>query len=249
MSFWLDAVLTRQYLVNRLPTSTLPENITPFEVITNGKKPDLSHLRVWGCECFVAIPSELRGKAGPKRFKAIFVGYEEHRVGWRVHSVEGKYSFSNDVIFNENLSGRLGVPHSLPLASPSPSVPSRPLRDHLRTRTIAGQAFDEVLHLKALQKLEREKRTVVPFAPVVTEDVNGGAVDDMRVPSNGSDIVLSRLSSVQAAIVYLRTGLSDLSPLPASIAYLSSFVTSMAIDDPSDFLSLSLWNPSLFRSI
>ena len=99
--------------------------------------------------------------------------------------MEGKYSFSNDVIFSENLSGRLGVPRSLPLASPSPSVPSRPLRDHPRTRTIAGQAFYEVLRLKALRKLEREKRTVVPFAPVVAEDANGGAVDDMRAPSNG----------------------------------------------------------------
>jgi hypothetical protein len=68
MSFWLDAVLTRQYLVNRLPTSTLPENVTPFEVMTNGRKPDLSHLRVWGCECYVAVPNELRGKAGPRRF-------------------------------------------------------------------------------------------------------------------------------------------------------------------------------------
>jgi hypothetical protein len=57
MSFWLDAVLTRQYLVNRLPTSTLPDNLTPFELITEGRKPDLSHLRVWGCDCYVAVPT------------------------------------------------------------------------------------------------------------------------------------------------------------------------------------------------
>ena len=87
MLFWLDAVLTRQYLINRLPTSTLPENVTPFEVITNGRKPDLSHLRVWGCECFIAVPGEVRAKAGPKRFRAIFVGYEEHRVGWHVRDL------------------------------------------------------------------------------------------------------------------------------------------------------------------
>jgi hypothetical protein len=112
MSFWLDAVLTRQYLCNRLPTSTLPVDVTPFESITNGRKPNLSHLRVWGCDCYVAIPSEVRSKAGFKRFRAIFVGYEEHRVGWRVRDLKGKYSFSNDVIFNENLSGRLGIPRS-----------------------------------------------------------------------------------------------------------------------------------------
>ena len=101
MSFWLDAVLTRQYLVNRLPTSTLLDNTTPFEAISGGRKPDLSHLHIWGCDCYVAIPDEIRGKAGAKRFRAIFVGYEERRVGWRVRDLKGKYSFSNDVIFNE----------------------------------------------------------------------------------------------------------------------------------------------------
>ena len=123
MSFWLDAMLTQQYLVNRLPTSTLPDNLTPYEIISGGRKPDLSHLRVWGCDCYVAVPDELRAKAGFKRFRAIFVGYEEHRVRWRVHDLQGKYSFSNDVIFNENFSGRLGAPR--PLSShPDSSVAS-----------------------------------------------------------------------------------------------------------------------------
>ena len=58
MSFWLDAVLTSQYLQNCLPTSTLPANITHYKSFTH-KKPDLSHLQVWGCQCFVAIPNEL----------------------------------------------------------------------------------------------------------------------------------------------------------------------------------------------
>jgi hypothetical protein len=133
MSFWLDAVLTRQYLINRLPTSTLSDGLTPFELITNGRKPDLSHLRVWGCDCYVAVPDELRAKAGSKRFRAIFVGYEEHRIGWRVRDLHGKYSFSNDIIFNENLSGRLGIsrsPSSSPFI-PANSPPSRPTRDQL----------------------------------------------------------------------------------------------------------------------
>ena len=76
MSFWGWAVLTSQYLCNHLPTSTLPPNVTPFEALSM-KKPDLSHLCVWGCQCFLAIPLELRTKAGPCFFKAIFVGYKE----------------------------------------------------------------------------------------------------------------------------------------------------------------------------
>jgi hypothetical protein len=161
MSFWLDAVLTRQYLVNRLPTSTLPSGVTPFELIMSGRKPDLSHLRVWGCDCYVAVPDELRGKAGPKRFRAIFVGYEEHRVGWRVRDLSGKYSFSNDVIFNESLSARLGVPRprlppfsdaALPASSTSRHVRARP-----RIRTAVGQSYDDLLELKRARNAERQR--------------------------------------------------------------------------------------------
>ena len=143
-------MLTRQYLVNRLPTSTLPANLTPFEVI-NGKKPDLSHLRVWGCDCYVAVPDELRAKSGFNRFRAIFFGYKEHRIGWCVHNLHGKYSFSNDIIFNEHYSGRLGVSRPLLSSTTSPVPPldlSRPVRDTPRVRTTMGKAFDEVLRLK-----------------------------------------------------------------------------------------------------
>jgi hypothetical protein len=80
MSFWGWAVQTSQYLRNRLPMSTLSSSLTPFEVLM-GKKPNLSHLRIWGCQCFVTIPPELCMKAGPRCFEAIFVGYKEARVG------------------------------------------------------------------------------------------------------------------------------------------------------------------------
>ena len=64
-SFWGDAVLTVQYLRNRLPTSALPADTTPFEAFYK-KKPDISHLRVWGCQCFAIIAPELRSKGGPR---------------------------------------------------------------------------------------------------------------------------------------------------------------------------------------
>ena len=263
MSFWLDAVMTRQYLVNRLPTSTLPENTTPFEVINVGRKPDLSHLRVWGCECFVAVPNEIRTKAGPKRFRAIFVGYEEHRVGWRVRALDGKYSFSNDVIFNKNISGRLGVSRSLalpPVASSS-SLSPRPLRDLSRLRTPAGQAFDEVIRLRDFRKLERNKRLLAATPPVAVSanggahgGAHGGASVAVGADARGVGVhggahggafvdVLARVgegdtavpASSSAALVFpSHSGLSDLSPSINSIAYLSSLVDS----PPSGVLDL-----------
>jgi hypothetical protein len=106
-SFQGDAILTIQYLRNQLPTTTLPNDTTPYECMEKSK-PDLSHLRVWGCQCFVHIPEELCTKGGPRRFEAIFVGYEENRVGWRVRDLNGKYHFSHDIIFNESVPGHLG---------------------------------------------------------------------------------------------------------------------------------------------
>jgi hypothetical protein len=232
MSFWLDAVLTRQYLVNRLPTSTLPENTTPFEVITSGRKPDLSHLRVWGCECYVAVPNEIRGKAGPKRFHAIFVGYEEHRIGWHVRALDGKYSFSNDVIFDESLSGRLGVPRSPSSSTVEASSDSpRRFNDRPRARTLAGKALDEVFRLKALRKLEREKQRVAP----VDGGAHGGVVVDVNEASalNGGAVQIARRSplDVEAESLYSHWGLSDLSPTAEAIGYVASLVECSSFDN------------------
>lgn len=59
------------------------------------------------------------------------------------------FPFSNDVIFNEDLSGRLGIPHSPPSPHLGVSSSTSPLASHLphdipRVCTAAGQAYDEV---------------------------------------------------------------------------------------------------------
>jgi hypothetical protein len=87
-------------------TSTLPNGITPYEALY-GTKPDLSTLRVFGCRCFVLIPPELRKKGDVRRFEAIFLGYEADRKGWKVMGVDGRLTFSHDVVFDENTPGRL----------------------------------------------------------------------------------------------------------------------------------------------
>ena len=218
----------------------------------------MSHLRVWGCECYVAVPDELRGKAAPKRFRAIFVGYEEHRVGWGVHGVEGKYSFSNNVIFNENLSGRLGVPCPLlsPLPAVSPSSSPCPLRDQPRTRTLAGQAFDEVLCLKALRKMERDNKSSASFTSVdrfahggafvdhiieVAAAANGGAPMEsvsggVNSLSDGGAEAQQLSSDIPDMSFYSHQGVSDLSPSTVSIDYLSSLATSPPYDDQTDIV-------------
>jgi hypothetical protein len=42
-----------------------------------GKKPEVSHLKIFGCPVFVHIPKEKRNKLEPSGKKGIFVGYCE----------------------------------------------------------------------------------------------------------------------------------------------------------------------------
>eukprot|EP00253_Pinus_taeda_P022018 PITA_22018 len=70
--FWAEAGDTACYLVNRSPSSAL-EDRTPQEVWA-GKKPSLSHLRVFGCDAYVHVPKENRTKLDSKSEKCIFIG-------------------------------------------------------------------------------------------------------------------------------------------------------------------------------
>jgi len=49
--FWADAVSTTCYVLNRvLNRPTLKK--TPYELF-KGRKPNISHLKVFGCKCFI----------------------------------------------------------------------------------------------------------------------------------------------------------------------------------------------------
>ena len=48
----------------------------PYEAWV-GKRPSLTHLRVFGCDSFVHIPKERRQKLDSKSEKCIFIGYKD----------------------------------------------------------------------------------------------------------------------------------------------------------------------------
>jgi len=58
--FWTEACATAVYLINRSLAKSLRYK-TPYE-IWSGKKPVLSHLKVFGCRVFAHIPKEQRRK-------------------------------------------------------------------------------------------------------------------------------------------------------------------------------------------
>lgn len=51
-TFWGDAILTANYLNNRIPSRANNCNKTPFELWT-GRKPELKYIRIFGSTAFV----------------------------------------------------------------------------------------------------------------------------------------------------------------------------------------------------
>ena len=86
--------------MNRTPTATI-HDVTPEERFTE-KKPDLSHLKVFGCIAYVHVPDELRTKLNPKAKKCIFIGYSLEQKGYRCYNpITQKLRVSKDVVFDE----------------------------------------------------------------------------------------------------------------------------------------------------
>jgi len=71
--FWAETVATVVYIMNRAPTAVV-HGMTPKQKFI-GKKPNVSHLRVFSCIAYMHVPKEKRSKLDPKVEKCIFFGY------------------------------------------------------------------------------------------------------------------------------------------------------------------------------
>lgn len=98
--FWAEAINTSVYLRNRSVVTGL-KNITPYEIWT-GKKPNLSHVRIFGSKVMTYIPKEKRLKWDKKAKELVLVGYAENIKGYRVYDPENNSIRTNrDVIIME----------------------------------------------------------------------------------------------------------------------------------------------------
>ena len=77
ISFWGHALETAAYTLNRAPSKSV--ETTPYE-LWNGKKPGLSHLKIWGSEVHVKLLQPT--KLDPRSDKCNFVGYPKETVGY-----------------------------------------------------------------------------------------------------------------------------------------------------------------------
>tara|TARA_B100000513_G_scaffold134466_1_gene60444 strand:- start:24 stop:4298 length:4275 start_codon:yes stop_codon:yes gene_type:complete len=105
--FWDWAIENGAYIMNRTLTNGNMELKTPYELFKK-KMPNLCHMRVFGCKCFVHLfPSQRDNKKLGDRAKVgIFLGYGSEIKGYRVYLPdERKIVYSRHVTFDEYCPG------------------------------------------------------------------------------------------------------------------------------------------------
>lgn len=98
---WAEAVNTAIYILNRC-LSFQTNNTTPFELWYK-RKPELSHIRIFGSDAYVHVPKEQRKKWDPKSKKLILVGYHNESTNYRLFNPATiQVITAKDVIINES---------------------------------------------------------------------------------------------------------------------------------------------------
>ncbi|RVW94848.1 Retrovirus-related Pol polyprotein from transposon TNT 1-94 [Vitis vinifera] len=123
--FWGDAVLTACYLINRMPSSVLHDQI-PHSLLFPDQPLYFLPPRVFGCTCFVHILTPGQDKLSAKAMKCLFLGYSRLQKGYRCYSLEThRYFISADVTFFEDSPFFSTTSESLPVSEvlPIPIVP------------------------------------------------------------------------------------------------------------------------------
>jgi hypothetical protein len=97
--FWADAISTACYISNQI-FLRLILHLTPFE-LRFGRKSSVSHLRTFGCKCFVLKCDNL-DKFESCSFDGILLGYTPHGRSYRVYNFETNTVVEScDVTFDE----------------------------------------------------------------------------------------------------------------------------------------------------
>ena len=99
-SLWGEVVSTAIYILNRCPTKQL-KNKVPEEV-WSGKRPSVSHLKVFGSICYKHIPDARRRKLDDKSEPMILVGYHKTGAYRLFNPINQKIVLSRDTVVDEN---------------------------------------------------------------------------------------------------------------------------------------------------
>ncbi|GLB39961.1 putative reverse transcriptase (RNA-dependent DNA polymerase) [Lyophyllum shimeji] len=131
--YWGEAMATAVYLMDFIPSSRHPGK-TPFELRTR-EKPDIAHLRPFGCVAYAKIPKEKgTSKLEPRSVKCVLIGYFGRGDYKLLDRSNGSIFRSRDVIFEE------GSAHRTLSSSAGPTTEGETLDDFLPDEPVAPVA-------------------------------------------------------------------------------------------------------------
>ncbi|PKU73369.1 Retrovirus-related Pol polyprotein from transposon TNT 1-94 [Dendrobium catenatum] len=100
--FWAEATATANYLINRLPSTSLKQQ-SPYQKLYN-KIPNYTHLRTFGCLCYPWLQPYTTSKFSPRSSDCLFIGYSPNHKGYKCYNLQTKKTqISRHVIFKENV--------------------------------------------------------------------------------------------------------------------------------------------------
>lgn len=99
--FWAEALSVAVHVRNRVTTRGLNSSTTPYQLMYS-RKPNLSHLRVFGCRCWYKVGLQGADKLDPRARESILVGYARGSRGYKLWDTEERKTVvSRDVVFDE----------------------------------------------------------------------------------------------------------------------------------------------------
>lgn len=99
---WPEAIKSAVYLLNRTPTKALNWK-TPYEMIMN-RRPDISHIRIYGCRAYpLKRDIQRTRKLESRAYIGYLVGYESSNIFRIWLPKQMKVIATRDVTFNEDL--------------------------------------------------------------------------------------------------------------------------------------------------
>ena len=100
--FWAEAVSTACYVINRVYVRPKTKT-TPYEIF-KGKTPNLSHMHVFGCLCYILNDKDHLVKFDAKSDVGMFLGYSSNSSSYRVFNKRTKFVSDNvNVVFDDNV--------------------------------------------------------------------------------------------------------------------------------------------------
>jgi hypothetical protein len=183
--FWADTINIACYISNQIfLRSILP--LTPFK-LRFGCKPSVSHLRPFGCKCFVLKHGNL-DKFESRSFDGILLRYTPHGRSYRVYNLETNTVVEScDVTFDETAP----CPHDVFEGAGDKEMEKRIFVDE-RLQGIDGDEDESLLPSTSSPKhvptstLEAEalQATTTSTAAVETSQAEGEIISKLGAPSH-----------------------------------------------------------------